>query len=185
MGGLEAATAIKTTTENRSTPIFCLTADDDCETVVAVKKCGMNGMLKKPFDIDEFRSAIEQYAKGTGHLTDPNSIVKYSRIKHKKYDGIPPAVRSKIVELWKKDTLMQIESAFALLNKLEWEKLSRIAHSMKGSSLEVGAKEVADIAAILQDQMKANADKNVATVEESLPIWEQLRKNFFDFCSTL
>lgn len=182
MDGLEAARRIRTSTKPYSQiPIIALTAHSlqgDREKSLAA---GMNDHITKPIELNELSRILEQYANDK--LTEDTVSNEPSLVIDKRYTGLDAQealtrvrfnvpfyirVMQQFIEHTKKN-LIQIANA---TKSNDLTTVQSIAHTIKGSSANIGANAVKEVATHLESGIK-NRDLNNSEVQS---LFEKLSK---------
>jgi signal transduction histidine kinase/DNA-binding response OmpR family regulator/HPt (histidine-containing phosphotransfer) domain-containing protein/PAS domain-containing protein len=158
MDGLEATRIIRQaeSVSGSHIPIIALTASALEEDFEACLKAGMNEVYTKPISLDQLRSAIEKWKKNSSLVTLPDKI-------DASFDAAPTLDASILAEIYslqvegEPDLLAELIDAFFKNSKKLMEQIStsesardedrlrRAAHSLKGSSGNLGATRLAEM----------------------------------------
>ncbi|ATC95701.1 hybrid sensor histidine kinase/response regulator [Pseudoalteromonas tunicata] len=143
MGGLEATTMLRNTAYDG--PIIALTANvmkNDIDTYIAA---GCNQSLAKPIDKQELENALEKY-------------LSLQHDNNKKWEDVLKTEQFKKISLNYKAKMPEMKTQLTDLYESEdWEQLTALAHSIKGSAGCFGFTHISDAASELESCLK---DKN-------------------------
>jgi CheY-like chemotaxis protein len=151
LSGIDAALQIRgdASNPNCKTPIICITGDDDTDTVHEIRMAGMNGVIGKPFLEGAFISAWKEH--GCIHAlaaeAPPTVVVE---IDLKITESLPAALVTTLRAMWKVDVQLLMQALNAAIATESWKAAHTAAHTIKGSSAQVGAVTVSRMAAVLQ-----------------------------------
>ena len=171
LSGIDAAVQIRgdISNPNCKTPIICITGDDDADTVREIKLSGMNGVIAKPFVEDAFRSAWNEH----GHIRAPAPseagppAVVVVEIDLKITESLPVELVTTLRAMWKADVLVLMQALNAAIAIESWNAAHMAAHTIKGSSAQVGAVTVSRLAAALQTcSVKLEAKEKASLLAE-------------------
>ncbi|KPA11281.1 multi-sensor hybrid histidine kinase [Candidatus Magnetomorum sp. HK-1] len=173
MDGIEATKEImKNWPENKRPSIIALTANvlkDDRELCL---EAGMNDFISKPIILEELISALMRCGKRTRITNDANNKIT-NDANNKLNEQSIPVIKKEIISVFNAeilDTLIPIfkEDSTVFINNIKQfysdgdaEKFCEEAHKLKGSSLSIGANQLASIAHKLQTMAKNNDLSNV------------------------
>ncbi|MBL0343022.1 MAG: response regulator [Bacteroidetes bacterium] len=176
LDGLEATKKIKSNRESPSSPIIiAMTAfamEGDREKCL---HAGMSDYIAKPLKIEDFRSMIFKWIGN--HPTTDNSNSK-NPITSSVDILIDMKLFNRLVEMGNDDTefMKQLITLYAeqskdsisiienAVSKNDFEGIGQAAHKLKGSSLNLGAKQVAEIC----KQMEIAASEKIPTENEKM-----------------
>ncbi|MCE1252959.1 MAG: response regulator [Anaerolineae bacterium] len=173
MDGLTAATKIRDFefTRGSHVPIIAMTGNASNEDRVACIKAGMDEYISKPVDMEKLKEVIRrvlpdgQLEKGSGPLQrrlttgelfplesqdtlDSNII---AGIRQLQIEG-QPDVLTELIDLYFRDSKSMLLNIRKLIKGRDGAGLKRLAHSFKGASANVGARKLAALLAVLEDQ---------------------------------
>jgi CheY-like chemotaxis protein len=178
LSGIDAAVQIRKDASNPNckTPIICITGDDDTDTVNEIRMAGMNGVIGKPFLEGAFISAWKEH--GCIHAlaaeAPPTTVVV--EIDLKITDALPAALVTTLRAMWKVDVQLLMQALNAAIATENWKAAHTAAHTIKGSSAQVGAVTVSRMAAVLQmcsvqSEAKEKASLLVEAISETSKRW--------------
>ncbi len=196
MDGLSASKAIRAPESkvlNKEIPIIALTAHAFKEEVSKCIKAGMNDYLTKPIDNHRLVSVLKKwlpfsYVESESTEDGTEQVLRSLIGELEESDGneeeIPVFDREDFLartmndlELGRQVLIMFMESCAELIEKLEkaldkgdQEEIMRLAHSIKGSSANIGAKRLSEIA--MQMEKKAEA-KDLDNLYERFQLLKQ------------
>jgi CheY-like chemotaxis protein len=197
MDGYEATTAIRTGeagVENQNIPIVAMTANamsSDREQCMAV---GMDDFLTKPIDLEKLRRTLYKWIgqKVETHSKQHNapsivvskpssdaSVVVQPSHNALLWDrdgalsrlGGREALLEKIVESFVSDAPIMISSLEEAIKTHNLEAAQLHAHSLKGSSANIGAVALAEISKLLEQAAK---EGNIVRIKEKIGECEQI-----------
>ncbi len=148
MGGFEATKLIKEI--NSSIPIVALTANAMVEDIEKTKKAGMVEHINKPIDVEKLYSTLLKYISHKS-LGKAKKVKKESNLSLPEFKTIDKDTGLKFlngsIKLYQK-VLREFYEKFSnvKLEELDKESLQRTAHTIKGLSASIGAKELSNIA---------------------------------------
>lgn len=179
MDGLEATRAIRALPGYEQLPIIAMTAnafDDDRELC---RVAGMNDFVAKPVDPELLYHALQRWLPDT---TIGDATAHTDEIKQlpEKLTAIPAlnAQRGLKVLNGHLATYLRLLRSYAVdhaedmlrlrehVSKDDWNGATRLAHSLKGISGNLGAMGIYDMAAILETSIKARQDS--AIIEQQI-----------------
>ena len=153
LDGLEATRRIRAEFDDLSRPwILAMTANAMREDRRACAEAGMDDYLAKPLRIEELQTALERAARRhaaaiEGTALDPLVI---GTLRGMRRPGQPP-ILMKLLETFRRDTPELIESIARAIAAGDPATMSGSAHSLKGSCLTLGAREMGELAALLEE----------------------------------
>jgi len=186
MDGLEATREIVKTTDVLSRPkiiamtAFALEGDKD--------KCieaGMNDYISKPIKIEEIQQMIEKWGmdkklKKTSmkpnpvvqpanaapelELMDQNAIDRLKDINQK----VDPAFLSQVITMFTSQAPAMIEEILQAEQKGDLTRMSQTAHKLKGSCLNLGAKQLAELCKQIEINSKGNSVSKLPPLTSAL-----------------
>ena len=165
MDGFDATRKIREIDNN--TPIIALTANvlssdkDKCITV------GMNDYLTKPYNREQLISTIDQWLnnkadsavstiheKPKNRQTAPASYIDKEKLQEMK--NIMGEVFNELIPTFIEQSDNLVNSMLELLHNNQLDTLERYAHSMKSSSLNVGATSLSNFSMSLENMVRNN-----------------------------
>lgn len=174
MDGLEATRTIRDLGGHyRDIPIIAMTAHATHDDTLNSLKAGMNAHVTKPFNPDRLFSLLANFVDSTHkpsrkslHNTTPDLECSISLDGIDVEDGL-----SRLNGNWKvyKDILSNFLERFGhadseletAIGNQDWEKASALAHSLKGSSGNIGAKHLFQSSANLETAFKSKSVDNM------------------------
>ncbi len=170
LSGIEAAVQIRGNASNPNyrTPIICITGDDDTDTVREINMAGMNGVIAKPFLEDAFLSAWNEH----GRMCAPAAEVPLTvavEIDPKVTESLPVELVTRLRAVWKSDVQLLMQALIAAIATESWKAAHTAAHTIKGSSAQVGAVTVSRMAAVLQMcSLQSEAKQKASLLDEAI-----------------
>ncbi len=203
MDGYEAAAEIRRNEAvGQHIPIIAITAN---ALLGEKEKCfaaGMDDYLSKPFKKEELNKTIKRWAT---KAEIPQSVsVEASPVKSAIYDFLPQVSEKlyelkgevgeemvdMIVSLFVEDSFLRLKKMHTLMNAEDLQGITDEAHSLRGSALNIGAENVANLCAELEanakNLSKPKLDKLFSEVEASfLELFEGIETLDLQFEETL
>ncbi|MEP7246284.1 MAG: response regulator [Gammaproteobacteria bacterium] len=156
MDGYSAATAIREwerTTRRTRTPIIAMTANAMAGDRAKCLAAGMDDYVAKPVKIDVLAAALARWLVSSQEAQVDSEA--FEQLRAVMGDGLRD-----LVETYLRDTSTQIATMGAALESADNVVLTRAAHSLKASSLSLGARAVSVHAAALEALGQASAPSN-------------------------
>jgi CheY-like chemotaxis protein len=175
MDGYEATRAIRQQPRFAKLPIIAMTAhamSGDREMCLAA---GMDNYVAKPFEPDEVFALLLRYLGGeqtekrdAGAATgqDQEDLVAGIHTHLKKVYGFDHEKRKLMLDGAREALLEQFGLGEAALVQPDLDRLSRTAHSIKGSLGALGLKELAELAERIEKQQTRSADNKEQVLRE-------------------
>lgn len=163
MDGYEATKEIRKQTKYRDLPILAMTANamaDDRDKVIAV---GMNAHISKPINVADMFKVMAEWitpsnptATIESHPRNEVAIPEFKNISVE--DGLSRTSGNSelYIKLLRKFAKNQASFTVDLKDAMEnadWETSTRFAHTLKGVAGNIGAKQLQEIAGILETQL--------------------------------
>lgn len=163
MGGMEAAHALAKA--KNTTPLVAFTSTVNEKELLAFRKSGMQGILRKPFEPEDVHKCLCQHLTPITrdpsaptisppmeqppktHIVDLMKAYKQSGGDEKLYHGILAGFRE--------DNQHKAEEIHAALHKKNSTLAYRLAHTLKSTARMVGAKKLADAAFAIEESLHA------------------------------
>ncbi len=162
MDGYTAATTIRQSrSQSRHIPIIALTADVVSDARAKALAAGMNDYITKPIKADELASALERWVPAPAQIDLPNVSIQPSLDDEvfeslKGLESCAPGLSRKVMDAFWEDTPRRLEDIEQALLGHNAEKLSRVAHTLRGSSGNLGARAFVQICADLERSVAGN-----------------------------
>ncbi len=167
MDGYEATQKIRET--DTGIPIVALTANALSTDREKCERAGMNDYLAKPFNrqqlidvlcrwLEHTKTNHEQPTSENTVEPTPDDVLNFQLLSTMK-DTIGDVFKE-LIPAYLQQSDGMINNMLELLETNDMQTLERYAHSMKSSSLNVGAEKVSENALILEDMCRENKDKN-------------------------
>jgi len=167
MDGFEATKIIRKT--DKSTPIIAVTANALSTDRDKCNQAGMNDYLAKPFNRQQLIDILDRWlnnqkneqavskAQQQESNLKPGRSLNYGQLSNMKATIGP--VFNELIPAYLEQSDEMISSMMDLLDNNKISTLERYAHSMKSSSLNVGADSVSEYSLTLEKMCKNNTDK--------------------------
>jgi CheY-like chemotaxis protein/HPt (histidine-containing phosphotransfer) domain-containing protein len=144
----------------RHTPILALTADVLKDARAKSLSAGMDDHITKPLNPQELAAALDRWLPGIGELESravaaaprPEGVVDpavLDGLRELERAGAPGLVK-KITDLFLQDTPRQLADLWDSLQRGDSVGLVKVAHTLKGSADNLGARKMARICAELE-----------------------------------
>lgn len=195
MDGYAATIEIRRTEQNaKHIPIIAVTANALEGTRERCLAAGMDDYLTKPFKQEQLHALIERYlspgAAADASYSDSFDVIedKISRSgnivsREMIISGVTERLAElepqfgeemviKIIDLFREDAVLQLESMRAAIKQGNYHELERQAHSLKGSSSNIGASQLAELCEQIETRSEG---KNI---EGSEDIFRKLEISF-------
>ena len=178
MDGYQATLKIRTTAGNSAgIPIIAMTANVQEGDRQKCLQAGMDDYLSKPLKLDRIRSKLEKWLPAVEKYEDEQTVdgipvvnvaqhgvsgpIDEERIEELR-DSVAGAF-NKMVEAYVEDLPKLVTSLEDAVNSKDAEQVQHYAHSIKGSSKNFGAVELANVSKEIEDMGKANELQDVNT----------------------
>jgi signal transduction histidine kinase/DNA-binding response OmpR family regulator/HPt (histidine-containing phosphotransfer) domain-containing protein len=162
MDGYTAATTIRQSrSESRHIPIIALTADVVSDARAKALAAGMNDYITKPIKADELESALDRWVPAPAQINLQNVSIQPSLDNEvfeslKGLESCAPGLSRKVVDAFLEDTPRRLEDIEQALLGHRAEKLSLVAHTLRGSAGNLGARAFVQICADLEHSVAGN-----------------------------
>jgi signal transduction histidine kinase/DNA-binding response OmpR family regulator/HPt (histidine-containing phosphotransfer) domain-containing protein len=162
MDGYTAATTIRQSrSESRHIPIIALTADVVSDARAKALAAGMNDYITKPIKADELESALDRWVPAPAQINLQNVSIQPSLDDDvfeslKELESCVPGLSRKVVDAFLEDTPRRLEDIEQALLGHRAEKLSLVAHTLRGSAGNLGARAFVQICADLEHSVAGN-----------------------------
>jgi CheY-like chemotaxis protein len=168
MDGFEATRRLRSDPAYSRIPIIALTASVMEEDKKRCTDAGMNGYVPKPVDLDYLRSQLLQFLPNTAAIaadagldaptTQPNAPISISGIDTSQglaSMGVQPSVYVRLLQKFNNNLGKNFEPQFrAAIESADWVDAARLAHSLKGVAKTLGAKDLAQSVAQLEESVQ-------------------------------
>lgn len=164
MPGEEVLRRLRSDERTADIPIFVLTADATSGQVQRVLEAGATGYMTKPFDIPRLLALIDGSVSPGAEPADrtpspvpmslePTTIAALHELAALSADG--PDQMRQLVELFLHDAAARLTELTAAAGDGDGQRIVAIAHSLAGSSANLGARELADGCSELEREARA------------------------------
>lgn len=150
--GLEATRRIRKA-EKVIVPIIAMTANVSQDDIDLCIEAGMDGHLGKPIEIDKVVASIQQYiGQGDPEMLDliDDELIILERFSHNHF------LFEKVLGIYERDLVGFYETILAHQRNNESKPLLEKIHTLKGSSLTIGAKKAADQLKEMEQKIKTS-----------------------------
>ncbi len=151
------------------------------------EKClaaGMDDYLSKPVNAEELSAALERWSEhvnqpaktiapvatpfrsAIGDIIDPSVLESFRELQDE--DG--PDLVSELIELYLSDTQTRLTEMHAALEARDVQLLQRNAHSLKGSSLNLGVRQMTALCTELEEKLRDQTLKEAGEVITRLEV---------------
>jgi CheY-like chemotaxis protein/HPt (histidine-containing phosphotransfer) domain-containing protein len=189
MDGFEATRKIRDLESNkklRPTPIIALTANAQDDDRQACLDCGMNYFLLKPVRIQEITDIFTQLfsTRGTGNSADRGAIDESENVgqqeEHFDFNQLndlqmvlSESQYAEIIQVFGENAGERVAQLRRAAQSTDLQMIESVAHSLKGSSANLGAVRLAEICTRIVDSVRrgeslGNIDEVVNEVESEL-----------------
>lgn len=175
MDGLEATRRIRASPRGRSVPIIAMTANSMQEDLEECKHAGMEDFLPKPFGRAALHDILCRWLKPQ-KAADTDSLTQ----KLARFPAIDQEVFSELWEnlQWRKPPMRRISESFCettretlrLLADSDHTALSRNLHTLLGTAGMIGARQIEQLAALLQDANRSRRLGDLACLERRFAV---------------
>lgn len=204
MDGFQATSEIrqqkKSDADQKQLPIIALTADVQKGIQDSCRAAGMDDYMSKPFELAELRSTLgkwlQQDNSQSSEQTKPSAIAASddkhqddegeSILKSKALDNIramqkpgAPSILNKVIQIYLDNSPDLVTSIHSAIADNDATTLNESAHSLKSSSANLGAMQ---LAALSRELETLGDDNDLASAQELLA---QLDSEFDIVCSAL
>lgn len=131
MDGFEATRVIRSLHEHHATPIVAMTANATERDRQRCLAAGMDHFLSKPFALQDLRALLAELAGGPSAVLSVESLSPLC--------GDDDAFAQEIIDEFRRSAPRIREQIQIACNSENWAEVSRLAHTLKGSSKVVGA----------------------------------------------
>jgi len=183
MNGIDATWRIRQMQVARPVLIVGITGMDDKATVKDCKDAGMDQVLTKPLRDDQLRpliSLLKEKGIRFATPTPPREVCPHL-VDDRLICDLDTVFRKKLLDDWQKTCTKQLSSMRDLLAKGDWKPLRDVAHSLKGSSAQLGAVGLSGIALQIEQLCKDNTPNSVklrTMIEELDSLFTQTLAHF-------
>ncbi len=175
MNGLEAARAIRAgeLARGRKAPILAVTANDSPDVREQIRRAGMDGHFRKPFERDELYRAVEAAGEsGTAaggvaaaeaplDATAPAPAGELTKESMAARFGGDSRLATQLARMFLKDSPRLVGAVRRAANRGDSQQLAQTAHALKGAVAHFGAQEARAAAARLEDLGRRGEKKGV------------------------
>jgi CheY-like chemotaxis protein len=167
MDGFAATAAIRqqerTEGQRRHIPIIALTADALAGDAARCRTAGMDDYLAKPVTAERLAAMVDRWSGASEPPVEvpPVTPVVLAELR-------AAGLLNTVVTLYLRETPGQVEALCRAAAQGEATTLAEVAHQLKGSSAQVGARSLAALAARLQEQGEREALDGAVIVIDAL-----------------
>ena len=153
MSGIEALKEIKKIT---SIPVVALTANAFKDDVKRYFKAGFDDYLSKPIKLEELRKIFDKYIKN-------DFLSSLSKALNLNKDTV-----INLVNIYFENVKKDLKELKEAIKKKNFEEIKKYAHKIKGSSLNLGIDEVAEIVNYIEENAKNKKEIDYKSYFEKL-----------------
>jgi HPt (histidine-containing phosphotransfer) domain-containing protein len=117
-------------------------------------EAGMNDYLSKPIEPEQLRGTIEACLAGETRplavLAQASSQEIFDREDFRRRLDGDEELMQELLDLFLADTPGRLEDLAEAMGQDDWELLHRLAHTLKGSAANLGARQLSGVAAALE-----------------------------------
>lgn len=178
MDGYAAATTIRQgRSESRHIPIIALTADVVTDARAKALVAGMNDYITKPVKADELAKMLDRWVPAPAQVDLQNVSIQPSLDDEvfeslKQLETCQAGLSRKVTDAFFEDTPRRLDEIEQALLGQNAQKLSVVAHTLKGSAGNLGARVVVQICVDLERSVAANdwshCEKSLAALRREL-----------------
>jgi signal transduction histidine kinase/DNA-binding response OmpR family regulator/HPt (histidine-containing phosphotransfer) domain-containing protein len=178
MDGYTATAAIRRSrSESRNIPIIALTADVVSDARAKALAAGMNDYITKPIKAGELASLLDRWIPGPAYIDTENVSLQPALDDEvleslRQLEFCAPGLSKKVTDAFLEDTPRRLDDIEQALLGRNAEKLSRVAHTLRGSSSNLGARTFVGICADLERSAAGtdwrNCEKLLAALRQEL-----------------
>lgn len=200
MDGYTATRYIREQTASQGSPqpvIIALTASDDPQVEAEAKAAGMDDFLTKPLRRETLATVIARWLQV---LATRQSRVQFPGSRHaggsasvatppaKRFDfdqlhqlsDHNPEFEQELLQLYFEDTQTHLHLLQQALDQHHWLQLEHLAHHIKGASANIGAKQLSQFAAQIEQQASHQAVESLRSLLLQLSQVFQETQTFFE-----
>ncbi len=209
MDGIEATVRIRQLPPPAcDVPVLALSANVMAEDMARYKAAGMNGALTKPIDWPKMFEAlarhcspgrsspaqpaasvppahaapapaepVETSAEREGEMPGPIDPTVFDR--RPELEGMGSELKAKLVELFVQDIGMRLEDLRDAVQRADLPAVARIAHAIKGSAANLGARQLAQLCADIETRA------GTAEFDVTSECLDELQREFARACAAL
>jgi two-component system, sensor histidine kinase and response regulator len=146
---------------SRDIPIIALTADVVSDARAKALAAGMNDYIAKPIKADELASALDRWVPAPAQIDLQNVSIQPSPDDEvfeslKELESCAPGLSRKVVDAFLEDAPRRLEDIEQALLGHGAEKISLVAHTLRGSASNFGAHAFVQICADLEHSVAGN-----------------------------
>jgi CheY-like chemotaxis protein len=167
MNGIEAARKIREMQLPQSVTIVAVTGLDDSATIRECREAGMESLLTKPLSEHQLHRLVGSLGSARKNPSSPDLGHEAVVVDDALTCELDAGFRKQLLDEWKLSSMEQVRSMQDLLPRSDWRALHDIAHSLKGSSAQLGAKTVSQLALKLERMCRSGAP-DVSEVRSTL-----------------
>jgi CheY-like chemotaxis protein len=167
MSGIEAARKIRELQLPQSLTIVAVTGLDNSAMIRECRDVGMDSVLTKPLSEQQLQLLVGSLGSSNVKMATPDPSQGSVDVDDALTCDLDAAFRKQLLDDWRVSSMEQLRSMQSYLPRSEWKSLQDVAHSLKGSSAQLGAKTVSQLALKLERICRSGAP-NVSDVRSTL-----------------
>jgi len=163
-------------------PIIAMTADATAEDKEKCLSAGMNDFITKPVSLKTIQTIFENIniiaSNRSSNTSDkePQVLIDEARLNDMTNEFGEEFVQEVLRAYWE-DTEILIDGMSKLISSQDWESLKMQAHTLKGSSINVSLRAVAELAAEIENIIKSG-DLQLLNIKQLSDRLDKIRETF-------
>ena len=178
LNGYEAANQIRQISEfYKQAPIIAVTANARKDERILTTKASMNAHLAKPVTFSSVKKCLEKYLfradvqqTDFNEDSDDSQVIDYNVLRslERVSSKLGTNLLTDVVKLFVINSPILIDEILQALNSGDRDDLGSIAHKLKGSARNIGAKRLANVCQIIEDSCESDDDMDLTAYCEKL-----------------
>jgi PAS domain S-box-containing protein len=161
LDGVETTWSIRNKLKNVELPIIALTANTSEKDRKLCIDAGMNEFIVKPFKPNELLKVIRQFIKQKS-----NVLLDINKLNESTFND--PVFKEKMINIFLTDTSKRCIEIKESLNSKDWERIKKIAHSIKPALNHLAGSEIVDLAYSIESKEITSEDHFIKMVNDFL-----------------